>query len=888
MYMPTTTTTTFLDTLNSLLPAPKSFHRIAYSDTANLPTYLTPTDPHDFAYDYEAGVLMVKTGGAWTTVDATKTFIFKEYTVNCVPPDPYYGIAYNGIPDIDWPPELHWGAIYVADSWTPILGSNAQTGELAVINELTYMLAMTPAGIKLNWAELDQSPTGSGGFVHENDPTINRPVLVTAVLTNPTLTNALMSDSTIENTLALTTTLDDPTILTGTLTGSTITSPIVSDGTFANPVITYGTITGAEVHDEMSYDATLFTAQITNSTLDTATLNSPALNTATIISSSLDDVIITSATMSDSTVNGSNVNDAVINISSMSNSSIDHTSIDDSTVNGSTINDAIISTSAISFTTITDAPITDSTMTNSAITNTAIDASTVDNSAINNAIISTSALNDSTVADVTIATSTMSGSTISTTSIYNSSLNDSVIDNATITSSTLTYPTVADATITASTMSDSSITTSSMSNSSITTVTIDTSTVSDSTVNGSTLNDAVISTSSISFATITDATISDAIINTTVLNSPELVTPDLGTPTSGDLSNCTFPKATTTALGSVMIDNDTITISGTGVISAAATRVVKELVRNNTGATIFKGQAVYISGSNGTIIQVALAQADLIATSSKTLGIVESDIAVGTSGYVIVHGMLAGLNTLSAGAAGDPIWLSPSSPGGVVYGASAKPVAPNHLVYLGVVSRKHATTGEIFIQVQNGYVIDELQDVLVTSPADGQIITYEASTSLWKNKSLSSQANSWTATQSFAGTAANLATVFTNTSEVVTVSGTAANNTIAFDVTSQAIMFYTVNATGNWTVNFRASSTTALNDVMTVGQSVTVSFLVTQGSTAYFNSAVRIDGTLVTPKYQGATAITSGNANGIDMYTYTIIKTGAATFTVLMSLTNFG
>lgn len=375
-----------------------------------------------------------------------------------------------------------------------------------------------------------------------------------------------MSDSTIENTLALTTTLDDPTILTGTLTGSTITSPIVSNGTFSNPIITTGTITDAETHNEMSYDATLFDAQITNGTLDTAILNSPALNTASITSSTLDDVIITSATISDSTVNGSNVNDAVINISSMSNSSIDHTSIDFATVTGSSINDAIISTSAISFTTVTDATITDST------------------------------------------------------------------------------------------------------------------------------------------------------INNSVLTAPEL-----GTPISGDLSNCTFPIATDSDLGSVMVDDDSIKISGTGVISVSTTR-----------------------------------------------------------------------------------------------------------------------------------------------------------------------ANNWGATQSFSGSTSSLATLFTNTSEVVTVSNTAANNTVLFNVTSQAILYYTANAAGNWIINFRGSVSSTLNDVMAVGQSITLSFLATQGSTAYYNAAVQIDGINVTPKYQGATAITSGNANGIDMYTYTIIKTGTGAFTVLMSLTNFG
>jgi uncharacterized protein YjbI with pentapeptide repeats len=876
-------TTTFLDTLNSLLPTPKDFHRIAYSDTTNLPTYLTPTDPHDFAYDYTAGVLMVKSGGAWTTVDQTKTFIFKEYTVNCVPPDPYYGIAYNGIPDIDWPPELHWGSIYVSDSWTPILASNAHTGELAVINELTHMLAMTPAGIKLNWAELDQSPTGSGGFVHENDPTINRPILVTAVLTNPTLTDALMTDSVIERTLALTTTLDDPTILTGTLTSSTIDTPIVTGGTFSSPVISTATINNAESHDEMSYDATLFTAQITNGTLDTAILNSPNLNTATITSSLLDDVVITSATISSSALNDSNITDAIIATSSMSGSYIYTTEIDTSTVNGATINDAIISTSNISFTNATDITMVDSTMGNSTITTASMNSSSIETTSIDASTVSSSTITSSTVDDVVITNSTMSGSIIDSTSIYTATVNNSTIDNATISSTTVTGSNVNDVIIITSTMSDSSINTTSMVNSSIANTAIGT-----STVDGSTITDAIISTSAISFTTITDVTINDAIINSTVLNSPELVTPDLGTPTSGDLSNCTFPIATDADLGSVMVDNDSITISGTGTITASSTRVVKELVRNTSGATIVKGQPVYISGSNGIDITVSLAQANSDLTSSKTLGIVESNISNGATGYVIVQGMLQGLNTISASAAGDSIWLSPSTPGGFVYGIVNKPVAPNHAVYLGVVSRKNAVSGEIFIKVENGYEIGELHDVLVTAPTDGQIISYEASTSLWKNKTLSSQANSWNASQSFTGTAASLATVFTNTSEVVTVSNTAANNTVVFDVTTQAIVYYTANATGNWTVNFRASSGTTLNAAMVVGQSVTASFLVTQGSTAYYNAAVQIDGVSVTPKYQGVTSITSGNANGIDMYTYTIIKTGAATFTVLMSLTNFG
>jgi hypothetical protein len=100
-------------------------------------------------------------------------------------------------------------------------------------------------------------------------------------------------------------------------------------------------------------------------------------------------------------------------------------------------------------------------------------------------------------------------------------------------------------------------------------------------------------------------------------------------------------------------------------------------------------------------------------------------------------------------------------------------------------------------------------------------------------------------------------------------------------------VYYTSNASANWTVNFRGSSGTSLNTLMSTGQSVTVAFLVTQGATAYYNSAITIDGSSVTPKYQGGTAYTSGNVSSIDAYTYTIIKTGSATFTVLTSQTKF-
>jgi len=148
-------------------------------------------------------------------------------------------------------------------------------------------------------------------------------------------------------------------------------------------------------------------------------------------------------------------------------------------------------------------------------------------------------------------------------------------------------------------------------------------------------------------------------------------------------------------------------------------------------------------------------------------------------------------------------------------------------------------------------------------------------------------ATTFTAKQTFTGSTSIIASKFTNALELVTVSATAATGTINYDVTTQSVLYYTSNASANWTVNFRASSGTSLDTAMATGESITVVFLVTQGATAYYNNAVTIDGSSVTPKYQGGTAWTAGNASSIDAYSYTIVKTGSAAFTVLAAQTQF-
>lgn len=124
-------------------------------------------------------------------------------------------------------------------------------------------------------------------------------------------------------------------------------------------------------------------------------------------------------------------------------------------------------------------------------------------------------------------------------------------------------------------------------------------------------------------------------------------------------------------------------------------------------------------------------------------------------------------------------------------------------------------------------------------------------------------------------------------SETVTISATAATGTINYDVSTQSVLYYTSNASANWTTNFRGSSGASLNSLMSTGQSITVAFLVTQGGTAYYNNAFQVDGTSVTPKWQGGTAPSAGNASSIDIYSFTIVKTGSAAFTIFASQTKF-
>jgi hypothetical protein len=124
--------------------------------------------------------------------------------------------------------------------------------------------------------------------------------------------------------------------------------------------------------------------------------------------------------------------------------------------------------------------------------------------------------------------------------------------------------------------------------------------------------------------------------------------------------------------------------------------------------------------------------------------------------------------------------------------------------------------------------------------------------------------------------------------EKVTVdTGAGLSGTFNFDVITQSVRLHTGNNAGNWTLNIRGDGSNSLNSIMDVGESITIALISTNGGTPYYNSAVQVDGSSVTPVWQGGSAPTAGNASSKDTYTYTVIKTADATFTVLAAQTQF-
>jgi hypothetical protein len=168
-----------------------------------------------------------------------------------------------------------------------------------------------------------------------------------------------------------------------------------------------------------------------------------------------------------------------------------------------------------------------------------------------------------------------------------------------------------------------------------------------------------------------------------------------------------------------------------GLINRIGQQVVVK-ARNTSGSLISKGSVVKVVGVAGGFIGISLAKADNDANSATTFGIVAEDIANTSNGFVTINGIIHGLNT-NAFTEGDILYLSPTSAGAIT---NVKPASPNHIVIIGYCAKKSLTDGHILLHVQNGYELDELHNVTITSAANNDVLTYESATSLWKNKRL--------------------------------------------------------------------------------------------------------------------------------------------------------
>jgi len=231
---------------------------------------------------------------------------------------------------------------------------------------------------------------------------------------------------------------------------------------------------------------------------------------------------------------------------------------------------------------------------------------------------------------------------------------------------------------------------------------------------------------------------------TTTLSTATGITRPTGDNTT-HLATTEFVKAqgyaTTAALSGYVPITRTITINGTTldlsadrtwtIASGDYTSKVQHQVK--AGVAINKGQAVYVTTSDGTNMIVGLASNATEATSSKTMGLLDATVAQNGFANVVTEGLLAGLNTVGA-TAGDPVWLGTG--GNLLYGLLNKPYAPAHLVFIGIVTRVNANNGEIFVKVQNGFELKEIHDVdlITTVPINGHLLGFDGT--LWVNKTI--------------------------------------------------------------------------------------------------------------------------------------------------------
>ena len=265
-----------------------------------------------------------------------------------------------------------------------------------------------------------------------------------------------------------------------------------------------------------------------------------------------------------------------------------------------------------------------------------------------------------------------------------------------------------------------------------------------------------------------------------------------------------WENQTPTAGGGADMSKSTYDVDNTGVVDNAES--ISIIGRNSTGSTLYKGTVVYISGSTGNRPNFAKAQANAEATSAGTFGVVRADIANNSDGYVVCIGYIDNLDTRTTAtnpftnvtlADGDTVYLHPTIAG---YITNVKPSAPNHVVYVGKVTRTSPTNGTIVYRIQNGYELDEIHDVAISSKANNDLLVYESATSLWKNKTFAAI---------FGGTPLvsvptldQVTTAGNTTTNAITVGGLTVNgiaNIVGASSTTSPILTVTNTSSGNFT-----------------------------------------------------------------------------------------
>jgi hypothetical protein len=342
----------------------------------------------------------------------------------------------------------------------------------------------------------------------------------------------------------------------------------------------------------------------------------------------------------------------------------------------------------------------------------------------------------------------------------------------------------------------------------------------------------------------------------------------------------------------------TITASLTGTASLATNLAGGALgsmpYQSAAGATTFVP-----AGSSGTVLTMSSGGVPTWAAAGAATS--ATNLSGGTAGAVVYQSAPNVTAFLTAGSSGQVLTLTSAqipawtTPGAATSVANLSGGATNKIPYQSSPSNTtfiDAPTVASYLKY-TGSAFAWANPVTSVSAGTGMDFTAITSTgSVAIDTTVVprfANAGTFTATQTFAGSSSVPSMILDNALEICTVTGTAASGALNMDISTQSVIFYNTATTSTWTLNFRASSGTPLSSFMSEGQSVTVAVLVQTGAvTNAYNTGVTIDGAAPAAlRWQGGTAPTTGNANSIDVYTYTIIRTGPSSYTVLASQTRF-